>query len=94
MTNKSILKAKKDLNAIISNLALKDYNQFNKKTNGSYYKKHRAYTLSAETLEAMEILKLTNKEKITLEEETKIKAYLLPIRTQRTELLKNTDQRI
>ena len=64
MTNKSILKAKKDLNAIISNLALKDYNQFNKKTNGSYYKKHRAYTLSAETLEAMEILKLTNKEKI------------------------------
>ena len=94
MTNNSILKAKKDLNAIISNLALKDYNQFNKKTDGSYYKIHRPYTLSAETLEAMEILKLTNQKEIMTEDETKIKAYLLPIRTQRTELLKNTDQRI
>lgn len=91
MNKEAITKARKDLNSIISNFAMNDFNKYNKKSNGEYYKKRRQYNLSSQTLEAKEILDLTYKNTITLDDERIIKAYLIPFRTLRTELLINTN---
>ena len=39
----------------VSKSAMKDYEQVNKKKDGVFYKKHRPYSLSQETLELQEI---------------------------------------
>ena len=97
MTNdKTITKARKDLNSIISNLAYNDFKRTNTNKQGKFYKKRRPYNLSFETLEAYEKLRLlnTNNSNITKEMEEEVKAYLIPFRTNRTELLINTDPKL
>ncbi len=94
MTSEAMLKARKDLQAIISNYAMQSYLQVNRKKDGTYYKKHRPYTLPVEAETANELLKLTYNSNITREQEEQIKAFLLPYRTFRTEYLINTDQRL
>lgn len=66
----------------ISKLAREDYDSVNKKSNGEYYKKHRPYRLSQDTLELLEMYHTINKSyynniELTLEDETKIKDYML-----------------
>src|SRR5574344_166054 len=39
----------------VSKSAMKDYEQVNKKKDGTFYKKHKPYSLSQETLELQEI---------------------------------------
>ena len=93
MTQQATTKAREDLNSIISNYAMKDFNQYNRKKDGTYYKKRRPYNLSSETMEAKEILEIALKKNITAEEEEIIKAYLIPYRVFETDLLINTDIR-
>lgn len=92
-TNQALIKAKTDLYNIIANLSFKDYYNINFNKNGKRKsKKYIPYSLSQETLEALEIYKIIygkQPEQITQEQEEIIKAYLLPIRTNRTELLED-----
>ena len=79
-----------NLYKISSNLAKKDYLAMNPKNkNGmSKYKKHRPYSLSDETIEATELLKIAYKlSKVTKEEEEQIKSYLLKIKMIMPDLL-------
>ena len=96
MTEKAIAKAIQDLEAILSNLSYKDFKQANPKgkigRNGRRI--HRAYSLSDETLEVLEMLKLTVKTNITAEDEEIIKGFLLPYRANRREYLINTNPRL
>ena len=94
MTEQSVIRAKKDLHAIISNYAMQAYLAMNKKKDGTFYKKRRQYTLPYEAEEARKLLYLLDKNNITLEEEENIKAFLIPYRTIRTEYLINTDERM
>jgi len=94
MNNNAILKARKDLQAIISNYAMESYLQANRKKDGTYYKKRKPYTLPDEAMTANELLKLTYNSDITVEQEEQIKAFLIPYRTVRTEYLINTDPRM
>ena len=68
----------KNINAIdkiISDLSMKDFLIMNPIVNGKRkYKKHRQYTLSGETMEALEIKKQYQNEQIT---EDEYKAYCL-----------------
>lgn len=82
-----INKAKKDLRLIEANHSLQSYLQMNRKTDGSYYKKHRPYTIPSEGLQALEYLNILTYEDITKEIEEEIKAFLMPYRTYRTEYL-------
>ena len=94
MTEQAIIKARKDLSAIISNYAMQAYLAMNKKKDGTYYKKRRQYTLPQEAEDARKLLYLLDKKEITIEEETEIKAFLMPYRTTRTEYLINTDEKL
>lgn len=90
-------KAKNDINKIVSNMSMQDYLKanVNQKT-GKKYKKHRQYSLSAETLQAKEMYNLIlsieydyiNNEIIpNKENEEIIKGYLLTFRSHRREFL-------
>ena len=92
MTDKALKKARKDLHAIISNYAMTAYLQANKKKDGTFYKKRRPYTLPAEAETARELLDITYQEKITFEDEERIKAFLLYYRVFKTDYLVNTDE--
>lgn len=92
MTEQSIKKARKDLHAIISNYAMMAYLQANKKKDGTFYKKRRPYTLPTEAETARELLDITYKKDITLEDEEKIKAFLMYYRVFKTDYLINTDE--
>jgi len=67
---------KKVLNNIIANLSYDEYYKANFK-NGKQYKKHRAYSLTDEILQAVELLKIANNQEITKDQEEEIKAFLL-----------------
>lgn len=63
------------IDKIISELAYKDYLKANPIINGKRkYKRHRSYTLSEETLQAMEVKKQYLKKQIT---EEQYKAFCL-----------------
>lgn len=94
MTEQAIIKARKDLNAIISNYAMQAYLAMNKKKDGTFYKKRRQYTLPHEAEQARKLLYLLDKINITIEAEEEIKAFLIPYRTIKTEYLINTDERM
>lgn len=95
MTLEARAKAIKDLEAILSHLAYRDYRQANPVRNGKrVYVKHRPYTLSPDTLEVLEMIKIASKEDITAEEEKMIKAFLLPHRMFKREYLINIDPRL
>lgn len=96
MTKQAIEKARKDLQSIISNLAYKDCRVANPKPKKDItgHGKHKPYTLSGDTKEALDILQLTYKAEITAEDERIIKGYLLPFRALRREYLMNTDPRM
>ena len=89
----------KNLEKIVNNLSYKDYLQaYHKSTRylkGRFTptgreRKFSGYSLSSETLEAYNLLVLTDKKDITKENEEKIKAYLLNIKLTRSELLTDT----
>lgn len=83
-----------NLYKISSNLAMKDYLIMNptKSDNTPRYKKHRPYSLSDETIEATELLKIAYKRTdATREEEEQIKAYLLKIQFVQPELLEENN---
>lgn len=89
----------KNLKIIVGNLAYKDYIQAYHRSNiykkGKFTKtgrerKFEGYSLSAETLEAYELLLIaTNKatNKISIKEGEEIKKYLLKIKLTQSELL-------
>ena len=72
ITNKNI----KNLNNIIGNLSYDEYYKANYK-NGKKYKKHRQYILTDEIEKALELLRLTANDNIKIEDEEKVKAFLL-----------------
>lgn len=72
ITDKNI----KNLNNIIGNLSYDEYYKANYK-NGKKYKKHRQYSLTDEIEKALELLRLTANENIKIEDEEKVKAFLL-----------------
>lgn len=76
-------KAIKDLNKIISNQSKKSYLQANRRQDGFYYKKHRPYSITKESKQALEFIEVLNNDTVTQEQEEKIKAFLLPFRTFR-----------
>ena len=79
-----------NLYKISSNLSMKDYRAMNpiKTDNTPKYKKHHPYSLSDETIEATELLKIAYKRiEVTREEEEQIKGYLLKIKFTQAELL-------
>jgi len=92
-TSSALERAKTDLYNITANLSYRDYYNANFNKNGKRKsKKHIPYSLSQETLDALEIYKMVygkQSEQITEEQEDQIKGYLLPIRTHRRELLEN-----
>lgn len=93
MTKEALLKAKKDLEAILSNHAMNDYIQANYNKGKRKSKKHIPYSLASETEEARQMYHIVYREEpwyITREQEEEIKAYLLPYRTHRTEYLIHT----
>lgn len=69
---------------ITANLAYKDYRAMNPKGG----KKHRPYSLSGETREALELYALARTTDLSREDEERIKAYLFKIIMGRPELLK------
>lgn len=80
-----INKAYEDLDKIIEKQCLESYLQVNKKKDGSFYKKHRPYSVPEEALKAIEYRKILRKDTITKKEEEEIKAFLLPFRTFRAD---------
>jgi hypothetical protein len=79
-TDNALNKAIKDLNDIISKYALQDYLKVNYKNGKKKSKKHIPYSLSDNTTEARDILKLIygkKKEDISTEDEEIVKGYLL-----------------
>ena len=71
---------------ITANLAYKDYRAMNPKGG----KKHRPYSLSGETREALELYALARTTDLSREDEERIKAYLFKIiKMGRPELLKS-----
>lgn len=81
--NKWKKKAIKDLNTIISNQSEKSYLQANRKQDGSYYKKHRPYSITEESKKALGFINILNNDTVTLGQEEEIKAFLIPFRTFR-----------
>lgn len=75
---------------ITANLAYKDYRAMNPKGG----KKHRPYSLSGETREALELYALARTTDLSREDEERIKAYLFKIIMGRPELLEPRDRQI
>jgi hypothetical protein len=92
MTDKALLKAKIDLFNIISNHAMEDYKRMNCNKNGKRkYRRHVPYSLGFDTIRAKEVYDSIfgkNAAEITLDQEERIKAFLMSYRTHRTEYLK------
>ena len=88
---RALKKTRKDLHAIISNYAMLAFNNANKKKDGTYYKKRRPYVLPIEAEQAKELLDITYQKNISIEEEERIKAFLLYYRMFKPEYLINTD---
>jgi|BioPla2DNA2_1021312.scaffolds.fasta_scaffold229291_2 hypothetical protein len=80
-----IIKAKEDLNKIIDSQCLESYLQTNRKQDGTFYKKHRPYSVPEEALKAIDYRVILSKDIITRDEEEEIKAFLLPFRTFRAD---------
>jgi hypothetical protein len=81
-------KAKQDIDFIIVKLAYRDYYNSNFKNGKRRSKKHIPYSLSQETNEAREIYSLIyGKDTVSKEIEETIKAYLLPFRTGKREIV-------
>ena len=76
-----------NLYRIASNLSYKDYRAVN---NGKQ-KKFVPYSLSDDTREADEYLKIAQKENVSIEEEESIKAYVMKIRKTQEHLLTDTN---
>lgn len=90
-TEKALLKAKIDLYNIVANLAYRDYCCMRQK-----HKNNRSYNLFNDTEEALEVYKLVygkTPHDITVEEEKKIKAFLLKYRLLFPEYLKEAGGR-
>ena len=89
MTEQAIAKAIQDLEAILSNLSYKDFKQANPgcRIGRDGRRVHRAYSLSGETMEALEMLNRVTRMDITAEDEDIIKGFLLPYRVNRREYL-------
>lgn len=96
MTLETRSKAIKDLEAILSNLAYKDFKQANPKPRMSRngWRIHKAYNLSEETQKALKMLYRATKRDVTAEDEEAIKAFLLPYRMFKPEYLINIDPRL
>jgi CBS domain containing-hemolysin-like protein len=77
MNEKTIPVLMERLHKIVGELAKRDYLQVNTNKQGKFYKKHRPYSLSQETIKAKDILNLLYKPEITKEDEEQIKGYLL-----------------
>lgn len=73
------------LNKIIEKLAVNDYLKTNTNKQGKLYKKHRPYSLSQETEKAKKLYDILFFDdyfkEMTIEQEEKIKGYLLLNRT-------------
>lgn len=91
--NKWIDKARIDLNSIITKYSRDSYLQMNRKKDGTFYKKHRPYTIPAEAKMALEHLRTLGKSEITLEQEEEVKAFLIPYRITRREFLEKDTNR-
>ena len=81
--NKWTEKARKDLNKIISNQSMKSYLKANRKKDGTFYKKHRPYSITTESQRAISFISILNNDTITRVQEEEIKAFLIPFRTFR-----------
>ncbi len=80
------IKAIIDLDKIISSQCKESYLQANRKKDGSYYKKHRPYSVPSEALEAIEYKSmLLTTIPVTKDQEEAIKAFLIPFRTFRAD---------
>ena len=84
-----------NLYRITSNLALKDFKQMNPKPkmNSKGFTNFKPYSLSDDTKEALNLLKIAQKpqQDITQNEEEQIKAYLLKIKLVYPELIEQTN---
>jgi len=83
-----------NLYRITSNLSFKDYtDQLNahKKQNKGRVRTDFSYSLSSETLEALEMYKTACKQDITTDQEEEIKTYLLKIRFAYPQLWEQTN---
>ena len=78
MNEKTIARLKEDLNTVISTLCLDSYLNFNKKKDGTFYKKHRQYTVPVDAEIGVELLALLSQSVISNETEELIKSFLLP----------------
>lgn len=77
MTDQVIERLKTLLYDITSYYAMQDYLKANTNKYGKRYKIHHAYSLSDQTKESLENYKLCFNNEILLEDESKIKAYIL-----------------
>lgn len=96
MTLEARAKAIRDLEAILSNLAYKDFKRANpvRRIGRDGRRIHKPYNLSSDTMEALEVLSLACKQDITAEDGEIIKGFLLPYRVNRREYLINTNPRL
>ena len=90
-TESALLKAKIDLYNITANFSMQDYKQanINPKTGKRKSKKHIPYTLGQETEQAREMYNLVfgKSPEDIIQEEERIKGYLLIFRLNRTKYL-------
>ena len=82
MSNNWIEKACKDLNDLISKMALRDYKAVNFTNTGKKKrKKHIPYSLGEDTMQAMELYKKINGQvNVSKEIEAEVKSFLLKYR--------------
>ena len=66
-----------NLNNILGNLSFDCYYNVNYKNGKRKYKYNQSYSLNDEALKCLELLKIANKNDITIDEEEEIKAFLL-----------------
>ena len=88
MSNNWIEKACKDLNDLISKMALRDYKAVNFTKTGKKRKKHIPYSLGEDTMQAMELYKKINGQvNVSKEIEAEVKLFLLKYRTLGDDLI-------
>lgn len=80
------IKAIIDLDKVISSQCKESYLRANRKKDGSYYKKHRPYSIPSEALEALKYKEmLLTTTLVTKDQEEEIKVFLIPFRTFRAD---------
>lgn len=89
LSEETIKKLYNRVDNILANLAFKDYYNTNYNSNGKKKsKKHIPYSLSMDTLEALEILKLIH-ENMCRESEEIVKSFIMKYRLTNPDYLEN-----